>query len=189
MGTATSRAAALGLAAVALAAAGCGSGGHRPSVFGWLSPGPPPAGWHSVRIRSGALLAYPSSWRRVSGDRGTATAELLDRAGRIVGYLNITPRQGPETLRNWTQFRPDHNREEGDTNVRTLASASGLRFRAGRGSCVKDSYTTTLARYVELACLVQGAATSSVVVGASTPGQWQRISPILERSISALSVP
>lgn len=177
------------LTALALLIAGCGGGSQRASSFGWLHPGSPPAGWHAVQIPSGAVLPYPPSWRRVHGDPGTASAVLLDRGHRVVGYLNVTPRQGAETPRNWTRFRPTHNGEEGDTSVRTLATATGLKFRTGQGSCVEDSYkTTTGARYVELACLVQGDRTSSVVVGASPPAQWPRVSPVLERSISALSV-
>lgn len=188
MGTATSRSAALGFATLALAAAGCGGGARRPSGFGWLRPASPPAGWRTARIASGAVLSYPPSWRRIPGDPGTASAVLRDRSGRIAGYLNLTPRQGDETLGKWSRFRPAHNAEEGDTNVRTLDSATGLRFRSGHGSCVEDSYTTTTAaRYLELACLVQGARTSSVVVGAGTPARWEQIAPLLERAISALS--
>ena len=188
MGTATSRAAALGFATLALAAAGCGGGARRASGFGWLRPGPPPAGWHAVRIPSGSVLSYPPSWRHIAGDRGTATAVSRDRSGHIVGYLNLTPRQGDETLAGWSRFRPEHNAEEGDKNVRTLATATGLSFRSGRGNCVEDSYSTTDARYIELACLVRAGTTSSVVVGASTPAQWTQIAPLLERSISALTV-
>ena len=188
MGTARSRTAAAGLATVLLAAAGCGGGSHHASAFGWLRPGPPPGGWRAAQIPNGAVLAYPPSWRRVHGDRGTATAVSLDPGGHIVGYLNVTPRQGYETPANWARFRPDHNGEEGERSVRTLASASGLKFRTGRGTCVKDSYTTTTgARYVEVACLVGGGRTSAVVVGASTSALWARISPVLERSISAFA--
>ena len=188
------------LAALALLIAGCGGGGSASksstrsstpaaTTFGWLHPGSPPAGWHAVRIPSGAVLAYPPSWRPVHGDPGTASAVVRDRSHRVVGYLNVTPQQGAETAGNWTRFRPTHNGEEGDTSVRTLATATGLKFRTGRGSCVEDSYTTTTgARFVEVACLVQGDRTSSVVVGASPPPQWSQISPLLERSISALSV-
>jgi hypothetical protein len=143
-----------------------------------------------VRIPSGAVLAYPPSWRRVHGDPGTATVVLLGPSGLIVGYLNLTPRQGSETPGNWPRFRPLHNGEEGDTDVRILGTATGLKFRAGRGSCVEDSYaTSTGARYIELACLVRADRTSSVVIGASRPSQWPQISPLLERSISALIVP
>ena len=62
---------------------------------------------------------------------------------RIAGYLNATPRQGAESLRNWTEFRVAHNGEEGDREVRLLAGATGhLSFRSATGSCVLDSYRT-----------------------------------------------
>ena len=59
-------------------------------------------------------------------------------------------------LANWSRFRPEHNRGEGDRDVRLIASSSDLTFRAGRGSCVIDDYTTSKATYREIACLVSG---------------------------------
>ena len=77
--------------------------------------------------------------------------------GEILGYLNVTPQQGEETLDDWSSFRPAHNREEGDTDLVPLASATALRFRGGVGSCVKDRYATESEHhYVELACIVRG---------------------------------
>jgi hypothetical protein len=142
-----------------------------------------------VRIPSGASLAYPGGWRQVAGDPGTATAVLLSADGRYLGYLNLTPRQGAETLANWTSFRPGHNKEDGDTNVVTLATATRMRFGAGLASCVRDSYATrTRARFIELACLVSGKRGSWVIIGAAPPERWASISPELERAIAAVSV-
>ena len=84
------------------------AGGSR--GFAWLRPEPAPAGWSSVRVPSGATLAYPSGWHVVEGDRGSATAVLLEAGGHDLGYLNLTPRQAPETLSDWIAFRPHHNR-------------------------------------------------------------------------------
>jgi hypothetical protein len=118
-------------------------------------------------------------------DPGTVTAALR-RNGTITGYLNITPQGGDETLANWASFRPAHNREEGDRNLVPLASASGLRFTNGHGSCVKDSYSTsTDRRYTEIACIVRGNEATTVIVGAAPPGQWDRFSPILQRAITS----
>src|SRR2546429_9909768 len=65
-----------------------------------LDPGPPPNGWQRVRVPgSPAVLAYPPKWQAISGDRGTASAALRS-GGRIVGYLNATPRSGAGTPRN-----------------------------------------------------------------------------------------
>jgi len=138
-----------------------------------------------ARTPNGASLPYPPQWRRAHGDPGTATAVLIDSRERIAGYLNVTPRQGNEQLSNWSSFRPDHNRDEGDRNVTTLAAATGLRFHTGSGTCVKDAYTTAVGtHYIELACLVRGR-TSSVIVGAALAENWDAVAPVLQRAISA----
>jgi hypothetical protein len=173
-----------GALALALTGAGCGTSSQAP--FGWVQPQPVPRHWAVVRIASGSELAYPPGWRIVPGDRGTATAALLDKGGRYLGYLNVTPRQGDENVATWASFRIAHNADEGDTAVKRIAAATGLRFRAGHGSCVKDSYTTrTGARYVEVACLIAGPRAESVIVGAAPPDSWSGTSTALERAISA----
>lgn len=133
----------------------------------------------------GSELAYPPQWRRIKTDPGTATVALRSPSGKYLGYLNITPRQGAETLADWRTFRIAHNHEEGDRTVTRLAFASGLRFLTGRGSCVKDSYISgTGAHYIEIACLVAGSRTQTVIVGAAPPSSWPQASGIIERSIS-----
>jgi hypothetical protein len=70
-----------------------------------------------------------------------------------------------------------------------LASATGLEFRDGTGSCVKDRYATkTSRRYVEVACIVHGRSATTVIVGAVPPRLWDRYSPAIERSISSFAV-
>ena len=217
MGTATSRrpgsrlaALALGLAALLLGLAGCGGAGtstathaSRPGTstaavssatglstgaFAWIHAGAMPTGWRVATIPIGSRMPYPPGWVRQRGDAGTATAALLDPEHHFLGYLNLTPRQSTETLANWGRFRIADNADESDRNLRTLAVGTGLRFRDGRGSCVRDSYSTTSgARYIELACLIAGAHRSVVVVGASPPQRWARVSPLLERAISGVS--
>lgn len=186
-GTATSRGASAAIAAIslALALAGCG-GGTAATGFAWLSHPAAPAAWPRARIADGAAIRYPPGWSRIVSDRGTATVALRDSRRRFVGYLNLTPRQGAEAPAGWAAFRVAHNAAEGDRDVRALSSARGLRFRTGRGSCVKDRYRTpTGASYTELACLVVGARASVVVVGAAPPGAWSRIAPLLEQAISS----
>jgi hypothetical protein len=212
MGMATAKPVVLGLAALALAAAGCGRDGKSSAsrsaassraassqpglspagsatgAFVWLRPRAARAGWPLVSIADGAAMAYPPGWQRVNGDPGTATAVLRDGHRDFVGYLNLTPHQGDETLRNWRYFRVAHNAQEGDRDVKALAAAQGLRFRSGHGACVRDSYTTsTGARFIELACLVAGPRATSVIVGAAPPGAWTRISPSIELAISAFT--
>lgn len=183
--------------ALALAAAGCGAGTARvpPSppangaaAFPALRPAPPPAGWRSATLPSGAVLAYPAGWRPLAGDRGTASAALRDAHGRFLGYLNLTPRQGRETLAGWPAFRVAHNREEGDLVVTARGAAHGVPFRDGaRGTCVRDAYTTaTHLRFVEVACLVHGRRADAVIVAAAPPSRWARAWPVLARAIGAL---
>ena len=76
-------------------------------------------------------MAYPPGWRARAGDRGTASAALLDGDGHYLGYLNLTPRQGAETAANWPSFRLRHNAGEGDRDVTFDAAAGGLHFRTG----------------------------------------------------------
>ena len=180
---------------VALAAAvvvlivgvGGGQAGHRPASgpFAWLDPAPPPAGWTVARTARGGTLAYPPGWKQIKTDPGTASAALLGRGGRIEGYLNATPNQGTETLANWSRFRPAHNRDEGDRNVRVLASARDLKFRGGRGSCVIDTYTTSKASYREIACLVVGRTSTAVIVAAAPVELWNRHAATLRRAVSS----
>jgi hypothetical protein len=112
----------------------------------------------------------------------------LDSHGQIRGYLNVTPRQGDETVPTWPSFRVHHNAQEGDRDVHTEEVGQGLHFRSGRGSCVRDRYTTvTGAQYAELACLVDGKGASSVIVAAASPEAWRELSPVLEQAISAFT--
>ena len=166
--------------------AGGGESSHRrPSgPFAWLRPVLPPAGWKVARS-SGGALAYPPGWRPIKTDPGTASVALLGGGDRIDGYLNATPKQGAETLANWSRFRPEHNLGEGDQSVHLISSASHLTFRSGRGSCVIDDYTTSKATYREIACLVSGPRPSAVVVAAAPIALWGRQAATLERAVSS----
>jgi hypothetical protein len=182
-----------GLLGVALAAglltvslAGAGQSSHRPASrqFAWLNPASPPTGWNVARSRGGAL-PYPPGWRPIRTDRGTASVALLGAGRRIDAYLNATPKQGTETLANWSRFRPGHNLREGDRSVRLLASSDDLAFRSGRGACVIDDYTTSQSTYREIACLVSGPRASAVVVAAAPRSLWSHQAATLERAVSS----
>jgi hypothetical protein len=154
--------------------------------FVWLKSQQAPREWSTTRIPVGATLAYPPGWHVIHGDAGTATAALVRSDGSFLGYLNVTPRQGPEKLSGWSAFRIAHNADEGDRNVTELAAATRLRFLDGRGSCVKDSYSTQVgSHYIEIACIVQGSKSTSVIVAAAPPGSWTKVSPQLERAIES----
>jgi hypothetical protein len=156
-------------------------------AFRWLQPQPPPPGWKLARLPSGAAtFAYPKTWRPIRTDPGTASVALLGHGRSIRGYLNLTPRQGAETLANWPSFRIEHLGEEGSTDVRLIASAHGLSFRSSHGTCVIDSYRTSRTRYREIACLVAGTRTSSVIVGAAPSKTWAQQAETIERAITSL---
>ena len=177
------------LLALTAGVSGCGGGhaSHRrvAGPFAWLRPAPPPTGWKVARIAGGSTLAYPPGWRAIKTDRGTASVALLGGGDRIDAFLNATPKQGPETLANWSRFRPQHNRGEGNRRVRVAASASDVSFRSGRGSCVIDSYTTSKAAYREIACLVASPSSSAVVVAAAPSSLWDDQAATLERAVSS----
>jgi hypothetical protein len=171
---------------VAALTTGGGSSRIRASgPFSWLKPSTPPTGWSVARTPAGAVLAYPPGWSAIVTDRGTASVALIGRGGVIDGYLNATPKGGPETLANWTRFRPQHNRGEGERHVRLLAGTNRASFRSGRGSCVIDSYVTSRATYREIACLVSGPTSSAVVVAAAPSALWEQQAATLQRAVSS----
>jgi hypothetical protein len=181
---------------VLVVVAGCGgassphgsSAGQPPSAFAWLKPAAAPAGWKRTRLAaSGATFAYPPGWHAIHTDPGTATVALTDSRHKIVGYLNATPRQGAETLANWAGFRTGHIRDEGSRQVRTAATATGLRFRSGRGSCIVDDYRNAANRYREIACIVKGSRATTVIVGAAPVGQWVRQAAVIEPAIASFT--
>ena len=180
---------AIAVGAAALTVALTQSGGAKPGrasgPFAWLRPASPPSGWKVALTPDGAVLAYPPGWTPIKTDPGTASAALLGSGGQIDAYLNATQRQGTETLADWRQFRPEHNGDEGDRNVRLLAATTNASFRSGRGSCVIDSYTTSKASYREIACLVSGARSSAVVVAAAPSEVFNRQAGTLERAVSS----
>ncbi len=181
---------------LAIAAAGCGTGTptpdtatHKPTAssggsFAWLARGPAPPGWPAIGVVAGGALPRPPGWRALNGDRGSVSFAELGAGGRIVGYLNATPRSGAETIANWTRFRVRHNVAEGDRDVRTLAGLTALRVGAARASCVTDDYRTSLSRYRELACLIARPRASTVVLGAAPPSDWATQRPTIERAIA-----
>ncbi len=194
-------AAVVGVAAVAVALpAGTAGARHAAPVadrsaggglgFAWLQPGRAPRGWAHVSTPSGdATLSYPPTWTPLPGDPGTVTAALRDAAGNYHGYLNVTPRQGDEHLSTWAAFRLGRNREEGDTDVRALASAQGLHFRDALGSCVIDDYRSRVGAhpYREVACLVTGRRATDVLIGATLQPDWTTLGPDIERAVSSFS--
>jgi hypothetical protein len=175
------------IAGLVIASTGGGhsSHGRASGAFAWLRPARPPASWKVARVPDGAVLAYPPGWQPIESDAGTATVALLRDGHRIDSYLNVTPKQGTETLANWSHFRPQHNLGEGDRSVHLNAAATDLPFRSGRGSCVIDTYTTSKATFREIACLVSGPRSTAVVVAAAPSALWNQQAATLQRAVSS----
>jgi len=193
----TLAAVALVAAAAVLAVAGCSSAaddgpdahpsGTVPAV-GALAPKAAPAGWHSAALPDGAaVLAYPPVMHPVSGDRGTVSAAELSSSGAFLLYLNATPKQGDETLRDFPDFRLDHLTDDDASSDHLIARSFGVRFIGGTGTCVTDSYVTKVKshHFTEIACFVRGRAGSSVVIAAAPSAAWAKDAPLLKRAVAA----
>jgi hypothetical protein len=161
-----------------------------PRGFRWFEPGPAPANWRRATLPSGgAILSYPASLSAVRGDSASISVGRTDRSGRVLVYLNATPKQAAERLATWPAFRLAHNRDE-SKDVHEDARAFGLAFIGGTGSCVMDDYVTRVKdrSYREIACFVEGSATSSVVVAAALRSQWKHNARLLERAVESYQV-
>jgi hypothetical protein len=75
--------------------------------------------------------------------------------GAVQLYLNATPRQGTESLRQWAAFRLTLLRSDDAATAHEITAAEGVKFRGGTGSCVIDNYVTRTGEhhYEEIACL------------------------------------
>jgi hypothetical protein len=189
----TRRAALLAAAALlAMVASVAAAAVHKPApappaAFAWLRAGGAPAGWHVAVTPSGARLPYPPGWRRIESDPGTVSAAPAGPRGAFRGYLNATPQSGAETLANWSRFRVHHVAGEGATHVRLEAAGHGLAFRGGHGSAVIDSYSTSRARFREIAAIVTGKRGTTVVVAAAPVAHWAAMAPVLERAVESFT--
>lgn len=177
-------------AVVALALAGCtaAQGAPQTGPFGWFSAAPPPSAWLNLELPGQqAVLSYPPTAHRIEADPGAVAAATVTPVGDFVAYLNATPKQGDESLGNWSRFRIDHLTDESARSVTLTAAATGLAFRGGTGSCVQDDYTTRVGshHYREIACLVSGAHGDSVIVAATLAADWPREHVLLEQAVDS----
>ena len=202
LGGAAAPAAAL-TAALSLALFGCASSpapsadgdgaapATAPAGFSWFRPGPAPGAWLRASLSGHrATLSYPGSLRPEHGDPGTVTVGSTARSGQVLVYLNVTPKQGGETLHNWPGFRAEHLREDGQSAVHLDGVSGPLTFRGGHGRCVVDNYTTDTHHnhYNEIACIVQGAHATSVLVAATSTAAWRANRALLEKVVSSYQV-
>jgi hypothetical protein len=105
-------------------------------------------------------------------------------------YLNATPRQGAETPANWSRFRVEHLTDDDANTVGLEAAATGLAFRGGIGSCVIDHYRSRVGAhtYREIACLVVGRHSASVLIGAARTTDWPREVGVIQRAVDSYLV-
>lgn len=133
------------------------------------------------------MLSYPPSLHRISGDADAVSVARLSPDGAFLLYLNATPRQGDESLRNWAAFRLGLLRSDNASSAHEDAAATAVRFRGGIGSCVIDDYVSRIGghHYEEIACLAQGRTGASVIVAAAPAAQWSTARPVLTRAVAA----
>ena len=166
-------------------------GGSPGRAFPALVPAAAPAGWpHLALPDRTAVLSYPPSLLPIGGDTDAVSAAQVSPGGAFELYLNATPRQGDEQLTGWAAFRLRLLTADDAASARELAAAQGVQFRGGTGSCVIDTYVTRIGahRYQEIACLVQGRTSASVIVAAAPAATWTQASPLLLRAVAAYQV-
>ena len=178
------------VAAIVLIVAGCG-GGSPGRTFPSLVPAAAPASWPRLTLPNGtAVLSYPPSLRRSASDTDAVSADQVSTGGMVQLYLNATPRQGPERLQGWAAFRLRLLRSDDAASADEVAAAEGVRFRGGTGSCIIDTYVTRIGghHYEEIACLVKGQASASVIVAAAPAAMWAQERPLLLQAVAAYLV-
>jgi hypothetical protein len=179
-------------AAIAVTAVACTGPGRPPGpAFPRLRPAAAPARWlHITLPNKMAVLSYPPSLHPVAGDKDAVSAARLGPGGEFQLYLNATPRQGNETLSHWAAFRLHLLRSDEAASAHQVTAAQGIRFRGGTWSCVIDRYVTRIGghHFQEIACLVRGHTSASVVVAAAPAATWDQARPLLLRAVAAYLV-
>ena len=164
---------------------------REPAGFGWFGARSTPGGWQRVSLPNGTgVLSYPRSMHALISDQGTVSEGLTTKSGTLLVYLNVTPKQGHETLRDWPGFRVGHLLDDDASGARITGHATGLAFHGGQGSCVLDAYTTKAHanHYREIACFVQGSRGASVLVAATPAADWGTYADLLEEAVNAYAV-
>jgi len=176
-------------AAIVVTVAALTVSGRSPGhAFPHLHPAAAPANWRHLTLPNGtAVLSYPPSLRPISGDKVAVSAARLTPHGAFRLYLNATPRQGSEQLAQWPAFRLRLLRSDTAASARQVAAAQGVKFRGGTGSCVIDRYVTRIGghHFQEIACLVVGRISASVIVAAAPAAAWTQARPLLLRAVAA----
>ena len=156
--------------------------------FSWLALTTPPATWARLTVPSGlGTLPSPPGFRTVDSDPGTLSVALRNSVGTYLGYLNVTPHQGDETLQNWAAFRLAHLLDDDAVSVHEDARVTAHRMSTGARSCVTDDYVTTIGHhhFHEVACYVMSGSVSSVVLAATPSGDPAHVWTDLESAVAA----
>jgi hypothetical protein len=180
-------AAAISAAVIAFALPGRSLG----RTFPPLTPAAAPTSWPHLTLPGGtAVLSYPPSLRQIGGDTDAVSAARLSPGGTFQLYLNATPRQGTERLAHWAEFRLRLLRSDDAATAHEDAAAAGVKFRGGTGSCVIDDYVTRIGahHYQEIACMVQGRTSASVIVAAAPAARWAQARSLLFQAVAAYLV-
>jgi hypothetical protein len=122
--------------------------GSRVAGFRWFAAAPAPASWGHRALPPGAgILSFPATF--VDGhDRDGIARERLDRHGTVLVYLDLTPMQGPERLRDWPSYRLGLVRGESNDVHENRESPLIVRARSSAGNIVLslDAYGRRLGR-------------------------------------------
>jgi hypothetical protein len=185
-------AAAVAAAGTALAITALASPERSPGRgFPALAPAAAPEGWRHLALPNRtAVLSYPPALHQVASDTDAVSVARLSPPGTFQLYLNATPRQGSENLRTWAAFRLRLLRADDAASAHQIAAARGVMFRGGTGACVLDTYLTRIGhhQFTEIACLVHGHTSASVIVAAAPAAQWAQARTVLLRAVAAYQV-
>lgn len=179
------------IAGIVAACGGCAGSVAAGQPRGELIGRRAPDSWPRATLSAGgAVLAYPRSMHLLTGDAGTLTAGRISRSGKYLLYLNVTPKQGGESLGDWVEFRLDHQREEETPAVRELSDQAGVRLLGATATCVTDAYVTKVGahHFTEIACFVRGRTSSDVIVAAAPTADWTSAAGVLRRAIAGFVV-
>jgi hypothetical protein len=160
-------------------------------AFPALHPAAAPPGWPHLALPDGTAVLSPPALAAAA--RRGHRRRLRRPAGpgrRVPALPQRHPRQGSERPPGWAAFRVRLLRSDDAASARQDATAEGVQFRGGTGSCVIDDYVTRIGghHYKEVACLVQGRTGASVIVAAAPAARWARARPLLFRAVAAYLV-
>ena len=109
---------------------------------------------------------------------------------RVPALPQRHPRHGAERLQNWAAFRLRLLRSDDAVSAHQISAAQEVKFRGGTGSCLIDGNVIRIGghHYDEIACLVQGQTSASVIIAAAPAAEWTQAPPLLLQAVAAYLV-